>query len=224
MSNKQIVIFGDTMFSEELLNIISLECGNDKVVGFTIDSKYKKSDFFCGLPIYPFEQLEKYIDISNTKVLLTIGYNNMNQLREIKYNECKDRGLKVHTFISKKAIVYTNKIGEGSIIYPSTYIGPCSTLGKCCVLTAGCTLAHHIHIDNYNWIAPGCIYGGNVTQGTNCFIGLGSTIRNGISIADRTFIGAHSYLSSSTIENGVYFKSPAKLKLDTKSIDIIKRV
>ena len=66
MNNKQIVIFGDTIFSEELKNIISLECGNDKVIAFTIDSKYKKSEEFCGLPIYPFEQLEQYIDVTNT--------------------------------------------------------------------------------------------------------------------------------------------------------------
>ena len=34
MNNKKIVIFGDTMFSEELKNIISLECGNDKVIAY----------------------------------------------------------------------------------------------------------------------------------------------------------------------------------------------
>ena len=49
------------------------------------DSKYKKSEEFCGLPMYPFEQLEQYIDVTNTEILLTIGYNNMNQLRKVKY-------------------------------------------------------------------------------------------------------------------------------------------
>ena len=224
MNNKQIVIFGDTIFSEELKNIISLECGNDKVIAFTIDSKYKKSEEFCGLPIYPFEQLEQYIDVTNTEILLTIGYNNMNQLRKVKYEECKSRGFMVHTYISQKAIVYSDKIGEGCIIMPGVYIGPFCMLGNCNIIKACCSLPHHINIGNFNWIAGGCSYGGDVLQGNNCFVGIGSTIRNGISIADKTFVGAHSYLSSDSIYEGAYVGSPAKIISGKKSVEIITRV
>lgn len=224
MNNKKIVIFGDTMFSEELKNIISLECGNDKVIAFSIDSKYKKSEEFCGLPIYPFEQLEQYIDVTNTEILLTIGYNNMNQLRKIKYEECKSRGFMVHTYISQKAIVYSDKIGEGCIIMPGVYIGPFTTLGICNVIRSGCVLSHHEKIGDFNWIADGCTYGGRVVQDNNCFVGLGSTIRNSVSIADQTFIGAHSYLSSNTMKEGVYIGNPAKIKPNTTSHNIINRV
>lgn len=224
MNKKQIVLYGDTMFSAELMKIISLEYGNDKVIAFTIDSKYKKSEEFCGLPMYPFEQLEHYIDVSNSEILLTIGYNNMNQLREVKYEECKSRGFMVHKYISKQAIVYSDKIGEGCIIMPGVYIGPFCMLGNCNIIKASCSLPHHITLGNFNWIAGGCSYGGDVLQGNNCFVGLGSTIRNGISIADKTFIGAHSYLSSNTIDEGVYIGNPAKFFTGKTSREIIERV
>ena len=224
MNNKKIVIFGDTMFSAELMNIVSQECGNDKVIAFSIDSKYKKTEEFCGLPMYPFEQLEQYIDVTNTEILLTIGYNNMNQLRKVKYEECKSRGFMVHTYISQKAIVYSDDIGEGCIIMPGAYIGPISTLGVGNVIRSGCVLSHHETIGDFNWIADNCTLGGKVDQGSNCFLGLGSTIRNEISIADKTFVGAHSYLSSDSIYEGAYVGSPAKIISGKKSVEIITRV
>ena len=56
------------------------------------------------------------------------------------------------------------------------------------------------------------------------FLGIGSTIRNGISIADKTFVGAYSYLSSDSIYEGAYVGSPAKIISDKTSIEIISRV
>ena len=223
MSNKQIVIFGDTMFSAELMKIVSQEYGNDKVIAFTIDSEYKKSEEFCGRPMFPFEQLEQYIDVTNTEILLTTGYNNMNRLRKIKYEECKSRGFNVHTYISKKAIVYSDKIGEGCIIMPGVYIGPFCILGNCNIIKACCSLPHHINMGNYNWIAGGCSYGGEVFQGNNCFVGIGTTVRNGISIADNTFVGAHSYLNHNSVIDSVYYGNPA-VKQEISSFEIINKV
>lgn len=222
MSNKQIVIFGDTMFSAEVKSILQKEGGNP--IAFTLDSNYIKSTTFCDLPVYPYESLEQYVDIENVEILLSIGYNKMNHNRELKYQVCKSRGFNIHTFMSNQAMVYSDSIGEGCIIMPGAYIGPFSTIGICNVIRSGCVLSHHDRVGNFNWIADGCTYGGDAVQGNNCFIGLGTTIRNSISIADQTFIGAHSYVSSSTIQNGVYIGCPAKIKPDTTSHNIITRV
>lgn len=198
-----------------------MEGGNP--IAFTLDSNYIKSQKFCDLPVYPFETLEQYVDIDNVEVLLSIGYNKMNQHRESKYHECKSRGFKIHTFVSKQALVYAD-FGEGSVIMPGAYIGPFSTLGVCNVIRSGCVLSHHEKIGDFNWIADGCTYGGNVVQGNNCFIGLGTTVRNGISIADNTFVGAHSYLNKSTMSNCAYTGNPARQLPTSNSYTIISKV
>lgn len=221
MRNKTIVIFGDTMFSAEVMRIIQMEGGNP--IAFTLDSNYIKSPRFCDLPVYPFETLEQYVDINNVEILLSIGYNKMNKHRESKYQECKSRGFKIHTFISKHALVYADSIGEGSVIMPGAYIGPFSALGLCNVIRSGCVLSHHEKIGDFNWIADGCTYGGNVVQGNNCFIGLGTTVRNGISIADNTFVGAHSYLHHNTSYDSVYYGNPT-VKQEMTSFEIISKV
>lgn len=221
MNNKQIVAFGDTMFSAEMMRII--QSGGGNLTAFTMDSNYIKSTTFCDLPVYPFETLEQYVDIENVEILLSIGYNKMNQHRMSKYHECKSRGFNVHTFISERAVVYADSIGEGCIIMPGAYIGPFSTLGLCNVIRSGCVLSHHEKVGNFNWIADGCTYGGDVAQGNNCFIGLGTTVRNGIFIADNTFVGAHSYLHHNSSDEGVYFGNPS-VKQDDISFDIINKV
>lgn len=178
---------------------------------------------FCDLPVYPFETLEQYVNIESVEILLSIGYNKMNQHRETKYEGCKSRGFNVHTFISKHAVVYADSIGEGCIIMPGAYVGPYSKLGLCNVERAGCVLSHHERIGNFNWIADGCTYGGDVVQGNNSFIGLGTTVRNGISIADNTFVGAHSYLNHNSAIDSVYYGNPA-VKQEISSFEIINKV
>lgn len=162
--------------------------------------------------------------MDNTGILLALGYNKMNKIREKKYRECKEKGYTIHSYISCNANVYTKDIGEGCIIMPGAYIGPFSTLGIGNVIRAGCVLSHHETIGNFNWIADGSIYGGHVQQGNNCFIGLGTTVRNGISIADSTFIGAHSYQNKNTVHNGVYWGNPTKYNNQYTSSEIISKV
>lgn len=134
----------------------------------------------------------------------------MNLYREQKYKECKDRGLCIRTYISPKAIVYSDIIGEGCIIMPGAYIGPYSEIGIGNVIRSNCVLSHHDKIGNFNWIADGSVFGGGAVIGNNCFLGLNSTIRNEIAIADRTFLGAKSYLGYSSECDGAYIGIPAK--------------
>lgn len=148
----------------------------------------------------------------------------MNRHREQKYRICKDRGFKIHTYISPNAIIYAENIGEGSIIMPGVYVGPYSNVGIGNVIRANCALSHHEAIGNFNWIADGCTFGGGVTMKDNCFVGLGSTIRNEVTIAEKTFVGAHSYVSIDTPADSVILGVPAKLKPEVTSIDIIGRV
>jgi len=219
---KKVVIFGTTMFSSQLRVILEQE-GRD-VLGYTVDNIYKDSDFFDNRPLFPFEELETYVNIDDVEVALTIGYNRMNDVRKDKYLECKRRGVSVMTFISKDAQVYTNEIGEGSIIMPGTYIGPCSKLGVCCVIWPGSVLAHHNLLDDYNWVASCCCYGGGASSGKNCFLGIGCTVRNNLYLAEYTFIGAQAYISKETIPRGVYLGVPAKLLPDNDSFEIVAKV
>lgn len=219
---KKLLIYGTTMFSAELASIMQ---GEGLIVsGFVVDKAYKVCCLFQDLPVFAMEDIETSIDMSSTEIVISLGYTNMNALRETKHQYCKSKGYKVHTFISQHALVYTHEIGEGSIILPGSYIGPFSRIGTCSIVRPGTVLAHHDFIGNYNWIADGCTFGGGVHMGDFCFIGLGTTVRNEISIADYTFIAAHSYINKNTELLKPYLGVPAR-KIEHKSVyDVILNV
>lgn len=219
---KKIVILGDTEFAEELYQVMMAE--GIEVSAFTVDKKYMKSDTFCDLPIFPFENIEDCLDMDNVEIALALGYSLMNNIRKNKYEECKQRGFSIATFCSERAFIYTKTIEEGSIIMPSSYIGPSVKVGVCNVFKARVSLPHHNIVGNFNWLAPGCCMGGGTKIGSNCFIGLCTTIRNSISVANYTFTAANSYLHKDTVEGGAYMGMPAKIIEGKTSMEIINNV
>lgn len=219
---KKVIIIGTTMYSAELRVIMNKE-GID-VLAFSVDSKYKTESFFYGLPVCEIENLERLFDMSNVEIVLGLGYSQMNDVRKEKFFECKNKGYQIGTFCSSSANVLTDKIGQGSVIMPMSYVGPYSEVGFCNVIRAGSVLSHHDKLGDFNWIADGCVFGGGVKIGNNTFIGLGSTIRNEVIIKDYTFVGAHSYLGRNTLENTPYLGSPAKAISHQTSHDIISKV
>lgn len=219
--NKKVLVFGTTMFSAEIAEIMRAE--GVEVDGFVVDRQYKDCELFQNLSVFAFEDIEELIDINEVQLVLALGYSKMNEHRKAKYDYCKSKGYKVFTFVSQQAQVFTNKIGEGSIILPGAYIGPFSQIGVCTVVRPGTVLAHHDLIGDFNWIADGCTFGGGVKMGNFGFIGLGTTVRNEISIADDTFIGAHSYVRKNTERNRAYYGVPA-IEIGKESKEVIKQV
>lgn len=219
---KKIIILGNTEFAEELYQVMTAE--GIEVVAFTVDRIYMESDTFCNLPMYPFESIEDYLDMSEVDVALALGYSQMNYVRKLKYEECKQRGYSIATFCSEKAFIYTESIGEGSIIMPSVYIGPSVEIGLCNVFKVKISLPHHNKVGNFNWFSGGCTFGGGTIVGSNCFLGLSTTVRNSICLADCTFAAANSYIHKNTLEGGAYMGMPAKIIEGKTSMEIIKNV
>lgn len=219
----EILLFGCTMFSSEMRRIIEYEMGGE-IIGYVVDRQFIEHDKYDNLPIYAFEELNSIFDMKKVGLLLTVGYSKMNKIRQEKYYAGKALGYRIASYISKKALVYSDNIAEGSIILPGCYIGPFSIIGKCNVIKSGVHIPHHCQLGNFNWIAGGTIFGGGVKMEDYCFIGLGSTIRNEIFIANETFIGANAYLSFSTEPCGVYYGVPARKITDKISLDVINKV
>lgn len=205
----KVIIFGVNMFSSVVYQTILKE-NNVEVVGFTLNAQYIKDKTFEGKSVYAFEDLESLFDMKNFKILITIGYSDMNGNRMKVYNMCKDAGYAVYTFISEKAFVYSDQIGEGSILLPASFVGPHVSIGKCVILWNQVCIPHHSSIGDFSHMAGGTMVGGGANLGKRCFVGMNCSIKNGIDIGDETFIGANSYMSEST-EGGLgFYGNPAK--------------
>lgn len=202
-----VVIFGTTEFSEYIYYTMKAE-NVDNVIAFTMTRDYIKFDTYCDLPVWPFEELDRIIN-EPFEILLTVSYRSMNIGREKIYKDCKERGYKVYTFISTRAVCDSNAIGEGCIVMPMVYIPPLTNIGVCNVINVAAIFGHTSTVGNYNWFSGNCVFGGNVTIEDYCFFGMNSLIKNGLNVASKTMLAAYSYLNEDSKENKFYSGNPA---------------
>jgi len=220
-SNKKIVIFGPGDFGQ----VVHFYLTHDslyKVVAFTAhEDKIKNRELF-GLPVIPFEDLEKQYPPSEYSMFIAIPYTNLNQTRAKVFEEAKQKGYQLISYINSKAVVWEDiEIGENCFILENNVIQPYVKIGDDVIIWSGNHIGHHSIIKNHCFIASHVVISGKVTIGPYCFLGVNSTIRDGINIASKNVIGAGAVILKDTRENEVYTNDSTKL-LKIKSGDLKK--
>lgn len=119
-----------------------------EVVAFTVDKEYETNELFHGLPVVSFENLEEYYSPEEVMLFIAIGYTNMNEIREIKYLDGKKRGYKFANYLSSRANILTDKIGENNFILEDNTIQPYVEIGNNNVFWSGSHIGHHGKIGN----------------------------------------------------------------------------
>lgn len=215
---RNLVIFGNSPYAERLYKYISLE-HSDRVIAFTQEQEYISRSEIQELPVVAFESLHTYLN-TDFEIILGIGYCKMSDLKEQVYRKCVDRGYMVGSYISDKAIVYTDRIGFGCFICPGALLGPDVTLGIGNYLGSGTILSHDNILGDFNFLSTNVVLGGSATIGNHCFVGLHATIKSDVHINDYTLVGAASNVLKITDVNkkgGVIVGNPAKLLEDCDS-------
>lgn len=139
---------------------------------------------------------------------LSLGYN---QLRKKIFTELETAGVKFINAIHPTAVIEKNVVlGHNIMIGALTYININTQIGDNTIINNGCLIEHDNKIGKHCHITPGVITAGEVTIEDEAFIGIGSTIRDRITIGKNCLIGAHSNVAANTDPNSVYYGNPAK--------------
>lgn len=213
---KKLVIFGAEDFAEVARYLFDHD-SEYETVAFTVDSEYIRSPEFCGLPLVGFDRVEELYPPSECEMFLAIGYSRVNQAREQKYNEAKQRGYRLATYVSSKATVWdTLKIGDNSFVFEDNNIQPFAEIGSNVVLWSGNHIGHHSQIGDHAFITSHVVVSGRCVIGDHCFIGVNATLHDHVKIASRTVIGAGALIAHDTETNSVY-RPPETEKYDRTS-------
>ena len=89
-------------------------------------------------------------------------------------------------------------------------VEPFCTLGDNNILWSGSTVCHGTRMGSHNFLAAGVVVGGECRIGDRCFFGFSSTVREKVSVADETLLGAQSLLLQDTAPFGAYLGVPAR--------------
>lgn len=194
MVAKKIIIYGINLQAAVLYKLITME-KQGEIECFVVDERYKNKDEYCGLRVVEFNRFISDFSPDRYAVCLSFGYKNMIRNREEKFYECQKHGYEIIRYISKNAVVYSDQLGEGCIIYPGAIIMPYVEIGVGTFIEAGVVIAHHSKIGEFNFIGPGAHFCGNVRTGSNCFIGGAAEIVNNCILGQYSFVAANAKVS-----------------------------
>ncbi len=192
-----------------------------KVAAFTVDQKYRQGDTFLDLPLVPFEEVAKHYPPAEYQMFVALSYSRMNKLREEKYCQAKRSGYELASYVSSRCSFLTDhSVGDNCFILEDNTIQPFVKIGNDVTLWSGNHIGHDAVIEDHCFLASHIVVSGNVRIRHNCFIGVNATLRNSITIAPETLIGAGAIIMKDTVEKGVYL--PQRAELSRKQSDEIE--
>ncbi len=180
-----------------------------EIAAFTVDAKYCHSEAFLDLPLVSFEKVAQRYPPSEYKMFVALSYARLNKSRAEKYYAAKSLGYELVSYISSRCSFLTDyPVGDNCFILEDNTIQPFVHIGHDSIIDDHCFIASHIVVSGY------------VRVHSYCFIGVNATLRNSITIAPETVIGAGAVIMKDTVEKGVYL--PPRAELFKKKSDEIE--
>lgn len=207
----KIIIFGAGEIAE-LAHFYFTRDSEHEVAAFTVDSAYRKAESYKDLPLIDFEELPQRYPAGEYQLFVALSYNRMNKSRAEKYYAAKQLGYQLASYVSSRCTnLSDHPVGDNCFILEDNTIQPFVKIGSNVTLWSGNHIGHESVIEDHCFIASHVVISGHVHVSPYCFIGVNATLRNGITIAPETLIGAGSVIMKNTIEKGVYMPQRAEL-------------
>ncbi|MDC2963855.1 hypothetical protein OA067_02990 [Gammaproteobacteria bacterium] len=203
------VIYGNGTISKILFQFLKrtyqVEC-------FTVQSDLITGKRFEGLPIFPFETIERSCSPKDYAMFIAVGYGQMNLIRKQKFLEAKSRGYHLPNYVHHSVDLHENTFsGEGNIVLDHVSLQPGVRIGDNNFIWSNAVVGHGAEIQNDCWITSGVTIGGDSKVKSGCFLGINATIGHNIVLETDSFIGANCLIARNT-EPGSAYVSPGALK------------
>lgn len=207
---KRIALIGSKEMATRLSDKVTC-CGMYEVVGF-FDDFAKKGGVVKGKPILggTDECVSYYQNGCFDFIFIACGYNSFKG-RQILYEKIKGK-IPMANIISPRAYVHPSaKFGEGILVSDDTYISYDAIIEDNVAITLRSIVNHGCHIKKHTFFSTGVTTAGNVTVGERCFVGVGVTISDGVSICDDVWLSPGSIVVKNLKKPGHYMSQAAKL-------------
>jgi len=206
---KKVVIFG-VLDTAELAHWYLENDSPYSVAAFTTNRDYLKGPTFKGLPTVPFEELEQHYPPSDYRLFVPMTGAKMNTLRKKIYEEGKAKGYEYVSYISSKATVCDNEIGENCFILEDNTLQPFTKIGNNVVMWSGNHIGHHGIIEDHVFFTSHVVLSGHCHVKERAWFGVNATIRDYTTIGEGCLIAMGSLITKNTDDGGFYMGSPAR--------------
>lgn len=191
-----------------------------QVAAFVVDRRFRQADQFLGLPLADWEDAPRAYPPSEYLMFVALSYAKMNGVRAEKYAAAKAAGYRLASYVSSRcAYLAQTPPGENGFILENCVVQPFATIGSNVTIWTGSCIAHDCVIGDHCFIASHVAVSGNVRVGERSFLGINATVRDSVSIAPQTLVGAGALIVKDTAPKGVYLSERARL-FDKSSDDV----
>tara|TARA_A100000164_G_scaffold380856_1_gene429872 strand:- start:2046 stop:2702 length:657 start_codon:yes stop_codon:yes gene_type:complete len=196
----KVVIFG-TKDTAQLANYYIERDTEHEVVAFTVHhTVIPNGALFCGKPVVPWEEVENAYTPRENKLFVPMTGREMNKIREKLYWEGKTKGYEYISYVSPHASVCDNEIGENCFIQEDNTLQPFTKIGNNVVMWAGNHIGHHGIIRDHVFFTSHVVLSGHCDVGAFSWFGVNSTIRDGLTIGEGTFVAAGALVTKNTTQ------------------------
>lgn len=99
---------------------------------------------------------------------------------------------------------------QGCFVAALAVLAPKSVLQAGVIVNHGAVVDHDVEVGAFSHVAPRTTLGGKARAGAGVLLGAGSVVLPGITVADRTVIGAGAVVDRDVTQSGVYVGVPAR--------------
>lgn len=180
-------------------------------VGF-FDGNTETGTIVNGLPVLGDDDdvLNQYNSGIFDCIYIAVGYLNF-KVREKLYDRFKGV-VPFANIISPTAFVHpTAKLGEGIQLSDGTHIHRNATIEDNVMITLHSIVNHGGCVKKHTFFSTGVVTAGNVTIGERCFVGVGVTISDGVTICDDVWLSPGSVVIKNIKKPGHYLSPATKL-------------
>ena len=217
-NKEKLVIVGDGETGEIAYEYFTADT-DFEVVAFSAEKKFLKNQTLFGLPVVAFEELEKAFNPKDCTVFVAVSFTELNRVRTRLLRIAKEKGFKTCSYISPKTFIGKNvEIGENCFIFEGVTIQRGAKIGNNVTIWSGSFIAHRSVIGDNCFISSQVAVSGFCNVGDNCFLGVNSCMKDKITIAKDTIIGAGAVVIEDTEPGKIYVGNPAK-PLPNKTVE-----
>ena len=214
----KLVLFGNGRGADVAYRFLKSDSEHE-ICGFTVDRKFMTGETYRDLPIVPFDAVEERFPPEEYRMLILLGYQGMNSLREVKFREAKAKGYRLESYVASNIFrVEDIQVGENCFILDNQSISLDVSIGNNVVMWSSNHIGDMTHIADHAWISSHVTVAANVEIGERAFLGIGATISNGVKLAPATFVGADRLITQDTQASGVYVSGhEAKIEANSRA-------
>jgi sugar O-acyltransferase (sialic acid O-acetyltransferase NeuD family) len=207
----KVIIFG-VIDTASLAHFYLRHDSEHEVLAFSVHEQYLPPErTFEGLPVVPFETVEEVYPPNDYHFFAPMTARKMNRVRESVYNQIKEKGYPLISYISSKATVFPGtQIGENCFILEDNTLQPFTPIGNDVVMWSGNHIGHHGLIKDHVFFTSHVVLSGHCIVEPYCFFGVNATVRDATHLAEGTLVAMGACVTKSTEPWGVYQGVPAK--------------